>query len=136
MIHTSNALLLIVILACCNLPGCPRVQQPRVSKDPVLLEQFTEETTFPYTANESRKLHILSRYASLQENMDGDEVLAIMGQPDQTTRICFYGGKTEGWAWDYFLSREVPLAPSESDKYVSVRFDVDGRVKKIITKID
>jgi hypothetical protein len=111
-------------------------KQLSVSKDLKSLEQFGKSTSFPYQANEDRRLSILSNYKRLQTGMNGDEVLSIMGNPDETNTLVFLGGSPKGWFWDYNLSKKFERAPDDSDRFVEIYFDTNGKVKEISVKTE
>src|SRR5580765_7852176 len=133
-----------LIIFCCLIPTAISVscslfrgdRQPAVSEDAYTLEKFSDETPFPYVASTERTSEISKRYPEIEIGMNGDDVLKIMGNPDEVTALHFVGEPVHHWTWSYFLNREYRRAPDDSDNYVEIYFDKQGRVEQVLSRFD
>ena len=66
--------------------------------------------------------------------MNGDEVLKVIGKPDEISALAFAGDRITGWYWDYNIDKKFARAPHDTDIHVTVYFDIEGKVKKISEK--
>ena len=114
--------------------SCYSYKQPLLSKNQKSLEQFNEKTVFPYQATDQRRESILFYRQKVQVGMNGDEVLNIMGNPDEIDTLAFVGDPPRGWIWDYNIYKKFGRAPDDTDIYVSVYFDTKGKVKEVSAK--
>ena len=111
-------------------------RQPAVSGDAYEFQQFNKETKFPYIATNERSAYIREHYEGVKIGMDGNEVLEVMGKPDEVDALHFVGGPPRAWFWGYFINKEYERAPDDSDNSVEIFFDTSGKVKKIAVKLD
>ncbi len=110
--------------------------QPGLSHDPFSIQRFNDSYLFPYTASVERRQQILDTYSKVQNGMKGDDVLRIMGSPDEVSPLRFVGGPTRGWAWYYFINKEFARAPDDYDNHVRIFFDKSGAVDEMTSKLD
>ncbi len=106
-------------------------EQPLVSQDQKSLQRFNETTSFPYQAAIERREKILINRNKLRIGMNGDEVLKVIGNPDEISTLRFVGDQISGWMWSYNIYKKFERAPDETDVNVTVYFDTEGKVKKI-----
>ena len=111
--------------------SCYSNKQPLLSQNQESLEQFNKATIFPYQATEQRRESILFYRHRVQIGMNGDEVLNVMGNPDEITTNAFVGDPPKGWFWDYNIHKKFERAPDDTDKFIEIYFDVNGKVKKV-----
>ena len=107
-------------------------KQPLLSQNQESIQQFNESTSFPYLATEERRESILFYYKKLRVGMNGDEVLNVMGNPDETFIIAFVGDPPRGWKWSYNIFKKFESAVDDTDINVTLYFDIEGKVKKIL----
>jgi outer membrane protein assembly factor BamE (lipoprotein component of BamABCDE complex) len=111
-------------------------RQPLVSKDPKSLQLFDKSTAFPYQANVNRITFIADRSIQLKEGMNGDEVLEIIGNPDEVWVFAYPFEKPKGWFWYYNIKKRYPNAPDDEDRGVTLYFTQDGLLKDIDKKLE
>lgn len=63
--------------------------------------------------------------------MNGDEVLSVMGNPDEIVTIAFVGDPPRGWDWEYNIYKKFERAPDDTDINVSIFFDTEGKVDEV-----
>lgn len=131
-----KSILVGIVLALGGACDFGRDIQPGLSHDPFSIQRFNESYVFPYTASIERRQQILDTYSRVQNGMKGDDVLSIMGSPDEVAPLRFAFGPTDGWAWDYFINKEFARAPDDYDNHVEIFFDKSGAVYKIIQRFD
>lgn len=106
-------------------------KQPLVSQSRESLERFNKTTSFPYEAIAERREAIISNRKKLHVGMSGDEVLEVMGKPDEITTNSFVGGPIKGWFWDYNIYKKFERAPDDSDQNIHIYFGLDGKVRDV-----
>lgn len=112
------------------------IRQPSLSGDPFALQKFDDTTQFPYSASPEDQRRIRDKYGIVQNGMTGEEVLKIMGRPDEVDRLAGAFGPTYGWSWTYSINKQFPRAPDNSDNFVMIFFDKSGLVKKVEVQFD
>lgn len=128
-------LILFLLLLCCGCDSLFKYRQPLLSQDYESIREFSDSTIFPYSASDERKTSILDNYQKIEIGMSGDEVLNIMGKPDDAGFLAFPFDPPRAWNWEYNLRKKYPNAPEEWDRFVEVFFDVDGKVQEILDKM-
>lgn len=127
------ALSLLIILSACLFNAN---RQPLVSKDPKSLQLFDKSTAFPYQANVNRIAFIADSSIQLKAGMNGDEVLEIMGNPDEVWGFAYPFEKPKGWFWYYNIKKKYRNAPDDEDLGVTLYFTQDGLLKDIDKKLE
>jgi hypothetical protein len=129
----------LLVLLSCSVTSCELiygVRQPAVSKDPIDNQLFNDSTVFPYDATQDRTQFIRANFSKIEIGMSGDEVLEILGNPDEAQALHFVGEPPQGWGWSYFVIKKYARAPDEYDRFVEIFFDKPGRVKKVLNRLD
>ena len=111
-----------------------RTRQPAVEIDVRKTQLFSETTTFPYVANNDRKIAIVNAADNISEGMSGDQVLRILSPPDDVDVMAHVFDDPYGWYWGYYLQKKARRSPDETDIYLEIIFDKSGHVSKIVKK--
>jgi len=89
---------------------------------------------YPYVAPPARFLRILNRYREIQPGMGADDVVALLGSPDEIAPLYEpkkMNPKQIGHSYVYILSRPRPNAWPFDEKSVLVRFDLTNKVTAV-----
>jgi hypothetical protein len=118
----------------CLVLGKCEYKQPLLSKNINSIRNFNDSTQFPYQATNERRESILASHQNVQAGMNGDEVLSIMGNPDEADMLAFVGDPPRAWIWEYNFYKKMERSPNDSDKYIHIYFDANGKVYDIKVK--
>jgi len=132
LLKTLVSSVLAVTLAACGSMGSKK--QPLLTENQESARRFSDATQFPYRSEAGRAEMIRKTAGAIQPGMTGQDILGIMGAPDETEVLSFPFGSVRGWAWDYDIYKVYRDAPNDDDVYLQLIFDVDGKVSKIVRK--
>lgn len=107
-------------------------KQPSLSHDMNSFQLFNDSTSFPYTADDDRKGHILGAADIVTIGMTGDNVFETLGAPDEVEVLAFPFESPRGWSWNYNLHKIYRNSTSEKDAYLQLIFDREGKISKIV----
>lgn len=108
-----------------------RDPQPAVNEDPRAIQRFNASTNFPYDADEVRRDSILANAPNIRLGMNGEEIITVLGSPDEAHTLADPGGTAWGYSWTYSIKKQFARAPDNADIFIEIVFDRNGIVKGI-----
>jgi hypothetical protein len=98
---------------------------------------MTKELVYPYHASKEREATIRDNWERIRESMTQDEVVGILGEPDERSRLYepkVWGPKEIGSTYWYVIQRMQKNGSviEKDEKLVRVAFDLKGSVIGIV----
>jgi len=93
-----------------------------------------KDLTYPYHADAQRSGKIRYGAAKLFPGIPQEEVIKLMGEPDEKNVFSTdLGGKTEGYVWVYLIERVKPTGSfvERKEKSIRLRFGLNKKLTDI-----
>lgn len=91
-------------------------------------------TIYPYHSSEKREMFLRNTFPQVQKGMTVEEVIHLLGKPDQKTRINASENPLAPrmvYEYVYFIFK-IERTPNTDDKYIDIAFNDDGKVEWVI----